>query len=83
MSIEIVKVVQAFVFIGRDREMYHADTDTPAVARTSNLNEVRRAAPRRTGQQLRDRTRPGGVLTSPAPRRAAPAYRSWAWSTRC
>lgn len=40
VSIEIVKVVQAFVFIGRDREMYHADTDTPAVARTSNLNEV-------------------------------------------
>ena len=41
VSIEMVKIVQAFVFIGRDREMYHADSDTPAVARTSNLNEAR------------------------------------------
>lgn len=35
----MVKVVQAFVFIGQDRSMYHEDTNTPAVARTSNLNE--------------------------------------------
>lgn len=27
------------VFIARDRAMYHAETDTPALARTSNLNE--------------------------------------------
>ena len=40
VSIEMVKVVQALVFIGHDRSMYHAETDTPAVARTSNLNEV-------------------------------------------
>jgi phospholipid-transporting ATPase len=37
----MVKIVQAFVFIGKDRSMYHPDTDTPAMARTSNLNEVR------------------------------------------
>jgi hypothetical protein len=39
VSIEMVKIVQSLVFIGQDRSMYHADTDTPAVARTSNLNE--------------------------------------------
>lgn len=26
-------------FIAMDREMYHEETDTPAQARTSNLNE--------------------------------------------
>ena len=35
----MVKIVQSLVFIGLDRSMYHAETDTPAVARTSNLNE--------------------------------------------
>jgi hypothetical protein len=30
---------QALVFINRDRSMYHAESDTPALARTSNLNE--------------------------------------------
>jgi phospholipid-transporting ATPase len=40
----MVKVVQALVFIGHDRSMYHNETDTPAVARTSNLNEVTAAA---------------------------------------
>lgn len=39
VSIEIVKVVQAMVFISRDRQMYCAVSDTPATARTSNLNE--------------------------------------------
>ena len=39
VSIEIVKVVQSMVFIARDRSMYHPETDTPALARTSNLNE--------------------------------------------
>ncbi|BDA43574.1 Phospholipid-transporting ATPase 3 [Coccomyxa sp. Obi] len=29
----------ALVFINRDRAMYHEETDTPALARTSNLNE--------------------------------------------
>ncbi len=39
VSIDMVKIVQSLVFIGQDRSMYHAETDTPAVARTSNLNE--------------------------------------------
>lgn len=38
---EMVKVFQSGVFIGKDRAMYHAKSDTPAQARTSNLNEVR------------------------------------------
>ncbi|KAM7268641.1 hypothetical protein ACFE04_010807 [Oxalis oulophora] len=38
VSIEIVKVLQS-VFINQDREMYHEETDKPARARTSNLNE--------------------------------------------
>lgn len=40
VSMEMVKVFQSGVFIGKDRDMYHAQTDTPAQARTSNLNEV-------------------------------------------
>lgn len=39
VSIEMVKIMQSLVFIGQDRSMYYAETDTPAVARTSNLNE--------------------------------------------
>lgn len=39
VTVEIVKMVQSMVFIAMDREMYHAETDTPALARTSNLNE--------------------------------------------
>ncbi len=39
VSIEIVKVWQSMYFINFDRRMYHADSDTPALARTSNLNE--------------------------------------------
>ncbi|KAL8139510.1 hypothetical protein V2J09_005531 [Rumex salicifolius] len=38
VSIEIVKVLQS-VFINRDQDMYYEDTDQPAHARTSNLNE--------------------------------------------
>ena len=40
VSIEMVKVFQSGVFIGKDRAMYHKETETPAQARTSNLNEV-------------------------------------------
>ncbi|WMV55378.1 hypothetical protein MTR67_048763 [Solanum verrucosum] len=36
--IEIVKVLQS-IFINQDREMYYEETDKPAHARTSNLNE--------------------------------------------
>jgi len=39
VSLEIVKITQSMVFISRDLEMYHEETDTPAMARTSNLNE--------------------------------------------
>ena len=39
VSLEFVKVTQAMIFINGDREMHHAETDTPARARTSNLNE--------------------------------------------
>jgi len=38
ISIEIVKLLQA-LFINRDIHMYHEESDTPAHARTSNLNE--------------------------------------------
>lgn len=38
VSIEIVKVLQS-VFINHDRDMYYEETDKPARARTSNLNE--------------------------------------------
>ncbi|KAK4484288.1 hypothetical protein RD792_011516 [Penstemon davidsonii] len=38
VSIEIVKVLQS-IFINRDVHMYYEETDKPAQARTSNLNE--------------------------------------------
>ena len=38
ISIEIVKVLQS-IFINQDLDMYCEETDTPAHARTSNLNE--------------------------------------------
>ncbi|CAM9001167.1 unnamed protein product [Rhodiola kirilowii] len=38
VSIEIVKVVQS-IFINQDIQMYYEETDRPAHARTSNLNE--------------------------------------------
>ncbi|KAL1187729.1 putative phospholipid-transporting ATPase 8 [Cardamine amara subsp. amara] len=38
VSIEVVKVLQS-IFINQDQEMYHEETDRPARARTSNLNE--------------------------------------------
>ncbi|KAJ8772202.1 hypothetical protein K2173_027379 [Erythroxylum novogranatense] len=38
VSIEIVKVLQS-IFINQDLNMYHEETDKPARARTSNLNE--------------------------------------------
>ena len=40
VSLEMVKVFQSLVYIGKDRKMYHKESDTPAQARTSNLNEV-------------------------------------------
>lgn len=38
ISIEIVKVLQS-IFINQDQDMYYEETDRPAHARTSNLNE--------------------------------------------
>lgn len=38
VTLELVRFLQA-VFINVDIEMYHAESNTPAVARTSNLNE--------------------------------------------
>uniref|UniRef100_A0A5S6PYI7 Phospholipid-transporting ATPase n=1 Tax=Trichuris muris TaxID=70415 RepID=A0A5S6PYI7_TRIMR len=38
VTLEVVRFIQA-IFINLDLEMYHAETDTPAAARTSNLNE--------------------------------------------
>ncbi|KAJ8667378.1 hypothetical protein QAD02_009040, partial [Eretmocerus hayati] len=38
VTLEVVRYVQA-TFINMDIEMYHAESDTPAMARTSNLNE--------------------------------------------
>lgn len=38
VSIEIVKVLQT-IFINQDQDMYYEETDKPAQARTSNLNE--------------------------------------------
>ena len=39
VSIEVIKYFQAYKFINKDLEMYDAESDTPALARTSNLNE--------------------------------------------
>ncbi|KAI4383555.1 hypothetical protein MLD38_009381 [Melastoma candidum] len=39
VSIEMIKVFQTTQFINKDLHMYHPETDTPALARTSNLNE--------------------------------------------
>ncbi|GLU03014.1 hypothetical protein SLE2022_202360 [Rubroshorea leprosula] len=39
VSIEMIKFIQSTQFINRDINMYHAETNTPALARTSNLNE--------------------------------------------
>ncbi|CAN6299458.1 unnamed protein product [Urochloa humidicola] len=39
VSIEMIKFIQCAQFINNDLHMYHAESDTPALARTSNLNE--------------------------------------------
>lgn len=35
----MIKFIQSTQFINKDLHMYHVETDTPALARTSNLNE--------------------------------------------
>ncbi|KAL6566499.1 Phospholipid-transporting ATPase 3 [Orobanche gracilis] len=39
VSVEMIKFIQSTQFINNDLHMYHADSNTPASARTSNLNE--------------------------------------------
>ncbi|AES96443.2 phospholipid-transporting ATPase-like protein [Medicago truncatula] len=39
VSIEMIKFIQSTKFINNDLRMYHYETNTPALARTSNLNE--------------------------------------------
>ncbi|KAE9614624.1 putative phospholipid-translocating ATPase [Lupinus albus] len=39
VSIEMIKFIQSTQFINKDLSMYHSETNTPALARTSNLNE--------------------------------------------
>ncbi|XP_055810180.1 phospholipid-transporting ATPase 3-like isoform X2 [Solanum dulcamara] len=39
VSVEMVKFIQSIKFINNDLHMYHAESNTPAQARTSNLNE--------------------------------------------
>ncbi|AQK65512.1 Phospholipid-transporting ATPase 3 [Zea mays] len=39
VSIEMIKFIQCTKFINNDLHMYHAESNTPALARTSNLNE--------------------------------------------
>ncbi|XP_072093011.1 phospholipid-transporting ATPase 3 isoform X2 [Arachis hypogaea] len=39
VSIEMIKFIQSTQFINKDLHMYHLETNTPALARTSNLNE--------------------------------------------
>ena len=39
LQFQMIKFIQCTQFINKDLNMYHAETDTPALARTSNLNE--------------------------------------------
>ncbi|KAH9327399.1 hypothetical protein KI387_007577, partial [Taxus chinensis] len=39
VSIEMIKFIQSTQFINKDMHMYHKESNTPALARTSNLNE--------------------------------------------
>ncbi|XP_024380189.1 phospholipid-transporting ATPase 3 isoform X3 [Physcomitrium patens] len=39
VSIEMIKFIQSNWFINNDASMYHEESNTPALARTSNLNE--------------------------------------------
>ena len=39
MQFQMIKFIQSTQFINKDLNMYHAETNTPASARTSNLNE--------------------------------------------
>lgn len=38
-DMQMIKFIQCAQFINNDLNMYHAESNTPALARTSNLNE--------------------------------------------
>lgn len=38
-NFQMIKFIQSNQFINNDIHMYHSETNTPALARTSNLNE--------------------------------------------
>jgi phospholipid-transporting ATPase len=38
-DLQMIKFIQCAKFINNDLNMYHAESNTPALARTSNLNE--------------------------------------------
>lgn len=38
-QLQMIKFIQSTQFINKDLHMYHVETNTPALARTSNLNE--------------------------------------------
>ena len=64
-------LAQALVFINRDQAMYHEETDTPALARTSNLNEelgmVNTILSDKTGTPSRDVPLHASIKVSGAP----------------
>jgi phospholipid-transporting ATPase len=68
VSLEFVKVMQATVFINQDKALYHAETDTPMRARTSNLNEelgmVHTVLSDKTGKRL-SQSPPSASLIGP------------------
>lgn len=39
VQFQMIKFIQSTQFINKDLHMYHAESNTPALARTSNLNE--------------------------------------------
>lgn len=39
MCLQMIKFIQSNLFINNDVRMYHPESNTPALARTSNLNE--------------------------------------------
>lgn len=39
VTFQMIKFIQSTQFINKDLHMYHIESDTPALARTSNLNE--------------------------------------------
>ncbi|KAK9724312.1 hypothetical protein RND81_05G063200 [Saponaria officinalis] len=64
ISVEIVKVVQC-IFISQDQEMYYAEADRPAHARTSHLNEDLGQRDDRSGEFFGKEARETSVISTP------------------